>query len=152
VNDKPNVIGPPPLIALAAIAIGFALEEAWPTALPQHSLRLGAGLVLFALGFTLFSWALITFRAAGTSVETRKPSTTVVETGPYRFTRNPIYLGMTLAIFGVGIAAGSLWVIAMTLPFLVVIDYGVIVREERYLEAKFGATYRGYRERVRRWL
>ena len=151
-NDKPGVIAPPPLIALAAIAIGFALEAVWPIALPLRDARLFTGIAVFALGFALFAWAVTTFRRAGTNVETRRPSTTVVTTGPYRLTRNPIYLGMMLGIAGVGIASGSVWVIAMALPFLAVIDYGVIAREERYLEGKFGDSYRGYRERVKRWI
>jgi protein-S-isoprenylcysteine O-methyltransferase Ste14 len=152
VNDNPNVVAPPPLIALAAIVIGFVLEYVWPMPLPEREARLFIGIATFALGFALFAWALATFRSAGTSVETRKPSTTVVVAGPYRLTRNPIYLGMALGIVGVGIAAGSVWVFAMTLPFLAVIDHGVISHEERYLEAKFGAPYRAYRERVRRWV
>jgi protein-S-isoprenylcysteine O-methyltransferase Ste14 len=152
VNDKPGVVAPPPLIALAAIAIGFALEAVWPIALPERGARLYVGVALFALGLALFAWAIATFRSAGTSVETRKPSTTVVSVGPYRLSRNPIYLGMVLGILGIGIAAGSAWVLLMTVPFLIVIRYGVVSREERYLEAKFGAQYRSYRERVGRWI
>jgi protein-S-isoprenylcysteine O-methyltransferase Ste14 len=76
----------------------------------------------------------------------------VVSAGPYRFTRNPIYIGMVLGIVGVGLAAGSAWTMLMALPFVVVIDRGVIAREERYLSAKFGATYDTYRARVRRWI
>jgi protein-S-isoprenylcysteine O-methyltransferase Ste14 len=151
-NDKPGVVAPPPLIALAAIAIGFAIEALWPVALPARDTRLFGGIALFALGFALFAWAFASFRRAGTSVETRRPSTAVVAAGPYRLTRNPIYLGMMLGIVGVGIAAGSVWVVAMALPFLVVIDYGVIAREERYLEGKFGPSYREYRARVKRWI
>lgn len=151
-RDNPGVVAPPPLLALCAIAAGFAVEAAWPSALPAQGARIVAGLAIFALGFALAGWAIFAFRRAGTGVETRKPSTTVVAAGPYRFSRNPIYLGMVLGIVGVGIAAGSAWVIAMLVPFLAVIRTGVIAREEAYLDAKFGEDYRRYRAGVRRWL
>jgi len=149
VKDSPGVIAPPPLIFLAAIAIGLGLEALWPFADIAHR-RTGA--VIFLAGLLLAGWAIVSFRRAGTNVQTRKPSTTVVAAGPYRFTRNPIYCGMALGIVGVGLAAGSVWTILMVVPFLVVIDRGVIAREERYLSAKFAADYGAYRARVRRWI
>jgi protein-S-isoprenylcysteine O-methyltransferase Ste14 len=85
-------------------------------------------------------------------VPTNLPTTTIVDTGPYRFTRNPIYLGMVLGLIGLAIALNSLWLLLTLVPFAVVIRYGVIAREEAYLERKFGDVYRRYRARVRRWL
>jgi protein-S-isoprenylcysteine O-methyltransferase Ste14 len=85
-------------------------------------------------------------------VQTRKPSTTIVEAGPYKYSRNPIYVGMALMLVGIGLAVGSAWTILMVVPFLAIIRTGVIAREERYLAAKFGADYDGYRSRVRRWV
>lgn len=148
-TDSPRVIAPPPLLALGAIAIGFALDAIAPIAGPSH---LGAGIAVFLAGLAFAGWAIASFRRAGTNVETRKPSTTVVSVGPYRYTRNPIYVGMALGIVGVGLAAGSAWTILMVVPFLALIDRGVIAREERYLSTKFGATYDDYRARVRRWI
>ncbi len=72
--------------------------------------------------------------------------------GPYRFTRNPIYLGMTIIFTGIAIAADSIWVLALLVPVLVIMNIGVIMREERYLEGKFGEDYRQYKASVRRWL
>ena len=79
-------------------------------------------------------------------------TTTIVDTGPYRFTRNPIYLGMVLGLLGLTIALNSLWLLLTLVPFALVIRYGVVAREEAYLERKFGDDYRRYRARVRRWL
>jgi protein-S-isoprenylcysteine O-methyltransferase Ste14 len=149
VKDTPGVIAPPPLIALGAIALGLGIEEIWPIDGPRH---LAGGIAVFLLGFALAGWAMASFRRAGTNIQTRQPATTVVAAGPYRFTRNPIYIGMVVGILGVGLAAGSTWTMLMALPFLVVIDRGVIAREERYLAAKFGEQYDAYRGRVRRWI
>lgn len=151
-SDNPGVVAPPPLLALGAVAIGFAIEAVWPSTLPARDARVVAGIAVFALGLALAGWAFVTFGRAGTNVQTRQPSTTVVTHGPYRFSRNPIYLAMALGIVGVGIAAGSAWVVAMVLPFFAVVQFGVVAREERYLRGKFGDTYRGYQGRVRRWI
>jgi protein-S-isoprenylcysteine O-methyltransferase Ste14 len=89
---------------------------------------------------------------AGSNVPTSMPTTTIVDTGPYRFTRNPIYLAMMLALAGLAIAFDSLWILLTLVPFALVIGYGVVAREEAYLERKFGEAYRRYRARVRRWV
>ena len=92
------------------------------------------------------------FRRARTSFDVRKPSTSLITTGPFRFSRNPIYLAMTLLQLGIGIAVDGVWILAALVRALVAMHYGVIVREERYLERKFGDAYRGYKTSVRRWL
>ena len=79
-------------------------------------------------------------------------TTTIVDTGPYRFTRNPIYLAMVLGLIGLAIAFNTLWLLLVPVPFALVTRYGVIAREEAYLDRKFGDVYRRYRSRVRRWL
>jgi protein-S-isoprenylcysteine O-methyltransferase Ste14 len=89
---------------------------------------------------------------AGSNVPTNLPTTTIVDTGPYRLTRNPIYLGMLLGLIGEAIAFNSLWPLVSLVAFALVIRYGVVAREEAYLERKFGDDYRRYRARVRRWL
>ena len=107
---------------------------------------------MFALALALFAWAIVTMTRAGSNVPTSLPSTTIVDTGPYRFTRNPIYLGMMLGLIGLAVALNSLWLLLTLAPFALVIRYGVVAREEAYLERKFGDVYRHYRARVRRWL
>jgi protein-S-isoprenylcysteine O-methyltransferase Ste14 len=111
-----------------------------------------AGAIVFALALALVAWAISTMTRAGSNVPTPLPTTTIVETGPYRFTRNPIYLGMVLGLIGLAIAFNSLWLLMTLVPFALVIRYGVIGREEAYLDRKFGDVYRRYRARVRRWL
>jgi protein-S-isoprenylcysteine O-methyltransferase Ste14 len=124
-----------------------------PCDLFQHRFQVpGSAGAIFALAFALAIWAIVTIRKAGTQVETYKPTTTIVANGPYRFTRNPIYLGMVLGLIGLAIAFDSLWILATLVLFYLVIRYGVVVREEAYLERKFGDVYLGYKSRVRRWL
>ena len=107
---------------------------------------------MFILALALVAWAIVTITRAGSNVPTNLPTTTVVERGPYRLTRNPIYLGMSLGLIGLAIGFDDLWLLLMLVPFALVIRYGVVAREEAYLERKFGDVYRGYRSRVRRWL
>ena len=110
------------------------------------------GAIVFALALALLVWAIATITRSGSNVPTNQPTTTIVETGPYRFTRNPIYLGMMLGLIGLAIVVNSLWLLLTLVPFALVIRYGVIAREEAYLERKFGDVYGRYRARVRRWL
>ena len=143
----------PPLAWALAVITGFVLgwleplefvPEDWPAGL--------LGAVVFVLALALAVWALDTMTRAGTNVPTNRPTTTIVESGPYRFTRNPIYMGMFVGQIGLGIAFDNLWLPLMLVPFALVIRYGVVAREEAYLERKFGDAYRRYRQRVRRWL
>jgi protein-S-isoprenylcysteine O-methyltransferase Ste14 len=110
------------------------------------------GGIVFAAAFALAVWAIVTIRRAGTAVETVKPTTAIVANGPYRFTRNPIYLGMVLGQIGLAIGFDSLWILATLVAFYFVLRHGVIAREEAYLERKFGRGYLDYKSRVRRWL
>jgi protein-S-isoprenylcysteine O-methyltransferase Ste14 len=151
-EDNAGVIAPPPLIYLAGLIAGFALEALLPGAdLPALvEWVLGALLVLAGLG--LLAWFNRLFGRSGTAVEPWKPTTAIVTTGVYRFTRNPAYLGMALTYIGIAVMSSALWVL-VPLPFvLAVIDRGVIAREERYLERKFGEEYLSYKRRVRRWI
>jgi protein-S-isoprenylcysteine O-methyltransferase Ste14 len=110
------------------------------------------GALVFVLALALFAWAIVTMTKAGSNVPTNRPTTAIVENGPHRFTRNPIYLGMFLGLLGLPIAFDNLWLLITLVPFALLIRYGVVAREEAYLERKFGDVYRGYRSRVRRWL
>jgi len=150
------IIRPPLAWALAVIA-GLALD--WLVPLPFLPADLPAGwpgsmlgALVFVLALALAAWAIVTITRAGSNVPTNRPTTAIVESGPYRFTRNPIYLGMFLGLVGLAIAFDNLWLLLMLVPFALVIRYGVVAREEAYLERKFGDLYRGYRLRVRRWL
>ena len=152
-HETARVFIRPPLAWALAVVAGFALDwleplpflpEDWPAGL--------LGAVVFVLALALAIWAMDTMTRAGTNIPTNRPTTTIVESGPYRFTRNPIYLGMFLGLIGLAIAFDNLWLLLMLMPFALVIRYGVVAREEAYLERKFGDVYTGYKSRVRRWL
>lgn len=157
-SDKPGVIAPPPLLYLGAFLLGLALD--WALALPGPLaalepgswLRFAVAIGLGLAGAALALPALRGFRRAGTSPEPWLPSTALVVQGPYRYSRNPMYLGMTVLYLGLAVAVDSLGALLLLVPLLLVVRYGVIGREERYLEARFGEAYRTYRGRVRRWL
>src|SRR4030088_3753183 len=151
--DTANVMIRPPIAWALAVLAGLSLQ--WVVSLPFMPALVrsgGVGGMVFVLALPLFAWAIATITRAGSNVPTNLPTTTIVETGPYRFTRNPIYLGMFLGLVGLAIAFDRLWLLVMLVPFTLAIRYGVVARAEAYLGRKFGDAYRQYRARVRRWL
>ena len=141
----------PPIVYLVSILAGFALDAAWPAKLVPNAIApLGALVALLAVA--LFVLSVREFRRARTPIRTQKPVTTIVRTGPYRFSRNPIYLSFTLLQLGLGILADSAWVVGLLVPTLALMSRGVIAREERYMAQKFGDEYRRYTASVRRWI
>jgi protein-S-isoprenylcysteine O-methyltransferase Ste14 len=142
----------PPLLYLGSIALGVILHLARPVSLLPRGVgpRVGPLVVLFAIGLFLFS--VRTFRAAGTPVPGNRPTTTIVRTGPYRFSRNPIYLAFSLLQLGIALWVNSLWLVITLLAPMAVMALVVIPREERYLEARFPSEYSPYKASVRRWL
>jgi protein-S-isoprenylcysteine O-methyltransferase Ste14 len=152
--DVAGVIALPPLIFLGFLAAATVLEAILPLPIPvAHSLAsYVAGVALAASGFGMIAMGTRRFAAAGTNIPPTLPTTALVVDGIYRRTRNPLYLGTTLIYLGLSVAAGSLWAIGLLVPLLWVINVGVVKREERYLERKFGDAYRAYKGRVRRWV
>lgn len=152
--DVAGVIALPPLIFLAFLAAATVLEAVVPLpVLAAHALvRYLAGAALAACGFVMIGMGTRRFLAAGTNIPPSLPTTALVVEGIYERTRNPLYLGTTVVYMGLSVAAGSLWAIVLVVPLLWVINVGVVAREERYLERKFGDTYRAYKARVRRWV
>lgn len=150
--DTAGVIAPPPLIYAGALGAGLLAKALFPaTFLPSGAAR-ALGLPLAGSGLVLFVSSLRAMRRAETDVRPYKPTTSIVTGGPYRFTRNPIYLGFTLVYGGISALANSPWA-ALLLPFVfVLMQRGVIEREERYLERVFGEEYTRYKARVRRWI
>ena len=149
-----GVIALPPFIFLGFLVAATVLEAVAPLpVLGAYALaRYLAGAALAACGFVLIGMGMRRFAAAGTNVPPNLPTTALVVDGIYGRTRNPLYLGTTLVYLGPSVAAGSLWAIVLAIPLLWVINVGVIAREERYLERKFGDAYRAYKGRVRRWV
>ena len=145
------VVARPPIVYLVSILVGVGINLVWPVQLFPYAVEpLGPSLTLLAV--VLFVLSVREFRKARTPIRTRKPVTAVIATGPYRFSRNPIYLSFTLLQLGIGMWANSAWVVGMLIPTLVLMSYGVIAREERYMEQKFGDEYLRYRAAVRRWV
>jgi len=151
--DTAQAIIRPPLAWALAVIAGLGLDWLVPLRFLPAGLPAGwLGVIVFVLALALFAWAIVTITRAGSNVPGNRPTTVIVDSGPYRFTRNPIYLGMFLGLIGLAIAFDNPWLLMMLAVFAPIIRYGVVAREETYLERKFGDVYRGYRARVRRWL
>lgn len=151
-HDTPGVIAPPPLIYLGGLLAGFGLQALLaPTPVPGV-VRWPLGGALIVIGACLARAFFRALTRAGTPVSPYGTPRRLVSGGPYRISRNPGYLGMALVYAGIAVIADALWALTILAVVLAVVDRGVIVREERYLERKFGAEYVAYRSRVRRWL
>ena len=153
--DNAGVIAPPPLIALATLGIGLAIDWLFPvfvlSVVFTWPTRVAIGGVLFAAGAVLAVVAERTFRRIGTNVPPWQPTLQLATAGIYEWVRNPMYVGTGLMVAGAGIAFASNWTLILLIPAALVLHYGVVKREERYLEAKFGDDYRRYKERVPRY-
>ena len=149
---NPGWLTRPPIVYLAALVAGGLLQLAWPLQLlpPAFSVVMGVPLVIAAIA--LFVSSVVKFRAAGTPVPGHQATTAIVRAGPYRFSRNPIYLAFSLLHLGIAIWVNSLWLLATLAGALLLMHYVVIPTEERYLERRFGAEYLDYKASVRRWL
>ena len=148
-------IARPPLLYLACLLLGLALDRVLPLPfiLPEAGLvrwAVGGGLIL--IGVAIVTAGIRNFSRAATPVPSNQPVRALVTTGIHGWSRNPIYVGMFLLYAGIGVAARSPWVLVLALPLVVVLRYGVVAREEAYLERRFGDAYRDYKARVRRWL
>jgi protein-S-isoprenylcysteine O-methyltransferase Ste14 len=155
VTGTAGVIARPPLLFLAALLLGFVSDYLLPLPFPVPSMDLAHWIIagsLILIGLVLFAAAIRNFFRAATPVPTNQPTRALVTTGIHGWTRNPIYLGMFLVYVGIGVAARSPWILLLTLPLAITIRYGVVAREEAYLERRFGDAYRDYKARVRRWL
>lgn len=151
-KDAPDVAFHPPFLVVALALTGWMLwREAALPFLPATVAR-PLGAALGAVSFLLFSWALLALYRAGTNIPTNLSATALVTSGPYGFSRNPIYLGLAIGFAAVAAWLNSAWFVIMTALFVGLITAGVIVREERYLRDKFGAAYLEYCDDVRRWL
>lgn len=154
-SDSSGVRLFPPAVYLGGLVIGYAIEWLWPVPIVPGPLGLAArvlGVAVILCGAWLMASALMRFRTVGTSVNPTEPTTALAFDGPYRITRNPMYLGMALLLGGFALVGNSLWPLLAVIPAVWIIQTQVIVREEAYLEAKFGAPYREFKGRVRRWI
>jgi protein-S-isoprenylcysteine O-methyltransferase Ste14 len=142
----------PPLIYLIAIVLGIAIHFVWPVPLVPRAIGTTVGVIVVLAAVALFITSVHTFRAAGTPVPGNRPTTTIVGTGPYRFSRNPIYLAFSLLQVGLAFWVNSLWLLITLVPAVALMSLVVIPREERYLDTRFPAEYSSYKASVRRWI
>ncbi|MCW5748136.1 MAG: isoprenylcysteine carboxylmethyltransferase family protein [Alphaproteobacteria bacterium] len=154
--DTSQVIIRPPVLFLLALAVGL-LADRWLMPLDlAFGLRwwtrqwIGGAMIVASMAAVVD--CVRRFRRAGTQVDPLRPTTAIVESGLYRYSRNPIYLGLATIHLGVAVADDNAWLPIVLVPVLLILRYGVIAREEAYLERRFGAQYTAYKARVRRWL
>ena len=151
-SDTAGVIAPPPVIYLPALVLALVSDALWPFACVAGPVGhlLGGGLVL--VGVLIMPFVLREFARASTSFNVMRPSAAVIRSGPFRFSRNPSYVALTIAWLGLGLLLDNLWVLVWLIPALLLVHFGVVLREERYLEGRFGEEYLRYKASVRRWL
>jgi len=151
-NDNPNVVAPPPLIFLSGLLVGGFISWFFPVEFLPKTLAVTAGITLAVAGLTIILTAIWQMRRAQTNVEPWKPTTAILDNGLYAVNRNPIYAAMCLIYVGISFLFNSFWFLPPLVAVLLTVHYGVILREEKYLERKFGAEYLNYKNRVRRWI
>lgn len=150
--DTAGVIAPPPLIYLSGWLAGWLLGRIYPLSWLPVSLIWPIGVMLIGGGVLCAGFAFRAMRRARTPVDPYSPTTALVVEGPYRYTRNPLYLALTLFYIALAAVVNSAWPLLLLPLVLLMIQYGVIAREERYLEQKLGEQYLRYKSKVRRWL
>lgn len=148
-----RLIAPPPVMHIGALLLGVVIHVLSPisifSATPAHEVLAG---FLLVLSGAFARWAFLTMRRLGTTANPKKPSEALVTDGPFRISRNPIYVAMTGLYIGLAFLVNSAWPLILLIPLLMLMQWGVILREERYLSRKFGSEYTAYSSRVRRWL
>ena len=150
--DNPGVIGFPPLIWLVNAVISVVVHLLIQLPIMRYSISLACGIALIVLAPTLALSALQTMKASGTNVHPSEPALALVRGGPFRFSRNPMYLALCLLQVALGFFLNDLITALFVVPLAVIFHYGVILREERYLTTKFGEPYLQYKHEVRRWI
>jgi protein-S-isoprenylcysteine O-methyltransferase Ste14 len=150
--DGADVIALPPLIVLACLLIGGAMQIAYPLALLPFWMASGAGGLLLLTSIVVALSAVREFKKCSTPIDVRRPTTVIISSGIFRVSRNPLYLALVLLHAGIALLANSMWILMLLVPEVIALQIGVILREEAYLERRFGSDYTTYKARVRRWL
>jgi len=151
-TDNPGVVVRPPLLYGATFIAVLVVRWFWPMPILRHALTPWLGLVPLLLGLVIVIPGRRALQAAGTNVNPSRPTTAIVTSGPFRFSRNPLYVGLTLLYCGLTLAFNTWWGFILLIPILIIMHRGVVLREERYLGEKFGDAYRQYCSRVARYL
>ena len=151
-QDNPGIRVPPPLVYLLALLLGLLLNRKLHVPFLSHGVARVLGWPLVGGGMALCTWFVRTMRAADTTLDVNKPVSTLVQDGPFRYSRNPGYLSLAMIYTGIALLRNALWAILFLPLVLVVTQRELIEREERYLERTFGEEYLAYKRRVRRWV
>ncbi len=152
IREGPGLPVHPPVVYLLALLVAVGLNFLWPIPVLPEWWGVILGVLVIALGVAIMPAVLLWFRRAGTAFDPHKPATALITDGPYRFSRNPAYVALTLWYLGIGLVLNNVWVLLLVLPPVLIMDRRAIPREERHLEEKFGQEYVRYKARVRRWL
>lgn len=154
--DHSQVVVFPPVIPLTGFVAGVALEWLVPIGHaitgPLRTVARGLGGGVFLLGIAGFAWMIVTMKRARTPIHNARTPTTLVEIGPFRFTRNPMYVFGSIWYAGLALLLVQLWSLTLLIVVVVATHYGVVLREEAYLERRFGGAYRDYKDRVPRYV
>jgi len=152
IPDNSGVIALPPFIYGTAFLIGLVIHFVFSISFLPQQPALWLGVLLISVAGLIVASALRALGRAKTPFDNRKPTKSIVTDGAFRYSRNPMYVSLTLLYLGIATLINSLWILLLVLPLMVVIQRGVVKREEQYLERKFGDEYIGYKARVRRWI
>ena len=150
--DHANVAIFPPLLFGLSLVAGFGLRATFPLPFLLDRLAWIGGPFIVGVALIFAGWAVRTMRAGGASIPTGEPTDVIVQDGPYRYSRNPIYLAMVMSLVGIGVWANSLWFVGLAIVSGALLSWGAISREEAYLQRKFGDRYSAYKASVRRWM
>jgi protein-S-isoprenylcysteine O-methyltransferase Ste14 len=150
--DHPGVRVPPPILLIVVVLVGYSLQQAWALELPNWSGWSGAGWGLIGVGLAILITGWVQFYRAKTNILHHKPSSNVIQSGLYRFSRNPIYVSGLLLQLGIALLSNNLWIVLLVPVSKLALDRYVIAREEAYLERAFGEVYVDYKRTIRRWL
>ncbi len=151
-GDGPGIRVFPPVVYAVGFLIGYGVEQIWPIVEGSWKWTGIVGIILMGVSLVLVGPAIFKFRKASTPFDVRKPAAVLVTDGPYRYSRNPGYMALTLLYLGLTLLMESVWALVLLVPVLAVMTYGVVVKEEAHLERRFGDEYRAYKSQVRRWL
>ena len=151
-SSHADVITLPPLVYLAGLLLGLLIHYFSPVRFLEESVSTWVGILLILVSMTIGLLALLAFQRAGTSPHLHKPTTAIVTDGIYQLSRNPMYVSLSVFYLGLACWINSLWILLLIVPVLMVVEWGIIKREEQYLEQKFGDEYLRYKSQVRRWI
>ncbi len=150
--DNAGVRVPPPILLIVAILSGYCIQQLWALELTNWSGWYVAAWALIGVGVIILVASWVQFLRAKTNIRPDKPSSNLIQSGLYRFSRNPIYVSGLLLQLGIALLMNNLWIVLLVPVSKVVFDRYVIAREEAYLERAFGEVYVAYKRTVRRWL